>query len=148
MIDIFDIRLRNALREDLGSTYGVDIGHSTSREPVPSYQIGISFGADPARLDSLTRIVFQQIDSLQTHGVTPEEIAKAKEAQRRDWETNTKRNGYWLGQIAARDLNKERIADFLILPERLNNISAKQVQAAALLLRRDNYVRVSLVPER
>jgi zinc protease len=148
MLDIFDIRLRDVLREDLGATYGVDVRFAVSREPVPSYSINVSFGADPARLDSLTATVFAQIDKLQQNGVTADEIAKVKETQRREWETNVKRNGYWLGQIVGRDMAGEPVSDLLSFPQRLERVSAAQVQKISALMRKDNYVRVSLVPER
>ena len=148
MLDILEIRLRDVLREDMSGTYGVDVGFSTQREPVPQYSIGISFGADPARLDSLTRTVFRQIDLLKTKGVTAAEIAKVKETQRREWETNVKRNEYWVGQIASRDEAHEKLADASNFPARLQQITAAQINAAAALLRKDNYVRVSLLPEK
>ncbi|HUP88208.1 MAG TPA: insulinase family protein [Longimicrobiales bacterium] len=148
MLDILEIRLREVLREDLGGTYGVDIGGSMSREPYPSYTISVSFGADPARIDTLTKVVFQQIDLLKAKGVTAEEVAKVKETQKRSWETNVKRNDYWLGQIIARDEGKERFADVLTLPSRIDKITAQQIARTADLLRRDNYVRVTLLPEK
>lgn len=148
MMDILEIRLRDVLREDLGGTYGVDVGYSTSREPTPNYTINISFGSDPARLDSLTETIFAEIAKLRTKGVTAEEVAKVKETQRRGWETNLKQNGYWLGQIVARDTGNEPLADVLTFPARLQKITAAQIREAASLLRADNYVRVSLVPEK
>ena len=148
MMDILEIRLRDVLREDMGGTYGVGAGANTAREPVPSYTIGISFGADPARLDSLTQTVFQQIARLQKDGVSAEEIAKVKETQKREWETAVKRNEYWVNQIAAKFDAGENVADLLKVPERLDKITAAQIQAAAQLMRKDNFVRVSLLPEK
>ncbi len=148
MMDILEIRLRDVLREDLGGTYGVGAAANTAREPVPSYTIGISFGAAPARLDSLTQAVFQQIARLQKDGVSAEEIAKVKETQKREWETAVKRNEYWVNQIAAKRDAGENVADLLKVPERLDKITAAQIQAASLLIRKDNYVRVSLLPEK
>lgn len=149
MVDILEVRLRDILREDMGGTYGVDIGFSTSREPIPSYSISMSFGADPARRDSLTQAVFQQIALLKTKGVTAAEIAKVKEAQRRGWETNMKRNEYWLGVISSRDEAREPLRDALTFPRRLNAITAAQINnAARVFLNEKNYVRVSLVPEK
>ena len=143
MLDILEIRLREVLREDMGGTYGVDVGGSTSREPTPSYTISVSFGADPARVDSLTKVVFQQIDLIQAKGVTADEIAKVKETQRRGWETNVKRNDYWLGQISGRDEMGESARDVLTLPDRLAKITAAQINRTAALLRKDNFVRVT-----
>lgn len=148
MTDILEIRLRDVLREELGGTYGVSVGFSTSREPVPNYAVQISFGADPARLDSLTATIFAEIGKLQKKGVSAEEIAKVKETQRRGWETNLKENSYWLSQIVARDASGEPIADVLTFPSRLQKVTAEQIRQAAALLRTDNYVRVSLVPEK
>ncbi|MGQ0816256.1 MAG: M16 family metallopeptidase [Gemmatimonadota bacterium] len=148
MRDVLEMRLRDVLREDLGGTYGVEVGFSTEREPTPSYAIMVSFGADPARLDSLTTRIFTEIDKLNTGGPTADEMAKVKETQRRDWEISLKQNGYWLGQIVGREMAGERVADLLSFPARLEKISAAQIQGAAALMRKDNYVRVSLVPEK
>jgi zinc protease len=149
MTEVLDMRLRDVLREDLGGTYGVNIGSSSSREPVPQYSVSISFGADPQRLEALTKTVFEQIEKFKKEGPTAEEMAKVKETQRREWETNLKRNGYWISQIAARDRVGEPIADVLSFPQRLNTATPAMLQSAAQkYLRTDNYVRVSLVPER
>ncbi len=148
MTEVLDIRLRDVLREDLGGTYGVGIGSSAAREPVPQYTVTISFGADPQRLEALTATVFEQIEKFKREGPTAEEMAKVKETQRREWETNLKRNSYWASQIAARDRAGEPIADVLTFPHRLNAATAKMLQnAAQQYLKKENYVRVSLYPE-
>ncbi|MGQ0562078.1 MAG: M16 family metallopeptidase [Gemmatimonadota bacterium] len=148
MRDVLDMRLRDAIREELGGTYGVEVGQSTEREPMPTYAITISFAADPARLEALTTRIFAEIEKLKTAGVTAEEVAKVKETQRRQWEVNLEQNGYWLGQIAGRDRAGERIADLLSFPARLESVTAEQIKRAAALMRTDNYVRVSLLPEK
>ena len=148
MTEVLDMRLRDVLREDLGGTYGVSIGSSASREPVPQYSVSISFGADPQRLEALTKTVFEQIEKFKREGPTAEELAKVKETQRREWETNLKRNGYWVGQIQARDRAGEPIADVLTFPQRLNTATPEMLKNAAVkFLKTDNYVRVSLYPQ-
>lgn len=148
LAEVLDIRLRDVLREDLAGTYGASVSSSASREPTPQYSVTIAFGADPQRLESLTKTVFEQIEKLKKEPVTAEELAKVKEAQRREWETNLKRNAYWAGQIIARDRAGEPIADVLSFPQRLNTATPAMLQQAALrFLRSDNYVRVSLYPE-
>jgi zinc protease len=149
MTEVLDLRLRDVLREDLGGTYGVNIGSGSAREPVPQYSLTISFGADPQRLESLTKTVFEQIEKLKREGPTADELARVKETQRREWETNLKRNAYWIGQIAARDRLGEPIADVLSFPDRLNTATPAMLRTAAQrYLRTDNYVRVSLYPEK
>lgn len=149
MTDVLELRLRDVLREDLGGTYGASVSSSSTREPTPRYSVRVSFGADPQRLESLTKTVFEQIEKLKQQPPTAEELAKVKEAQRREWETNMKRNAYWVAQIAARDRAGEPIADALNFPDRLNALTpARLQQAAQRYLRSDNYVRVSLYPEK
>ena len=149
MTEVLDLRLRDVLREDLGGTYGVSIGSGSAREPVPQYSLTISFGADPQRLESLTKTVFEQIEKLKRDGPTADELARVKETQRREWETNLKRNAYWIGQIAARDRLGEPIADVLSFPDRLSTATPEMLRTAAQrYLRMENYVRVSLYPEK
>jgi zinc protease len=149
MTEVLDIRLRDVLREELRGTYGVSVGSSVSREPTPQYTIRISFGADPQRLEALTKTVFEQIEKLKQAPPTADELAKVKETQRREWETNLKRNPYWAAQIAARDRADEPIADIMTFPQRLERATAAQLQTAAQrYMPIKNYVRVSLYPER
>lgn len=149
MTDVLDLRLRDVLREDLGGTYGVSISSGAARDPVPQYSVRISFGADPQRLEALSKTVFEQIANFQREGPTADELARVKETQRREWETNLKRNAYWAGQIVARDRAGEPIADVLSFPQRLERATAEQLRdAARSYLRTDHYVRVSLYPER
>jgi zinc protease len=149
MTEVLDLRLRDVLREDLGGTYGVSVGSSVAREPVPYFTVDISFGADPQRLEALTKTVFEQIQKFQREGPTADELAKVKETQRREWETNMKRNAYWAGQIEGRDRAGEPIADVLSFPQRLNAATAAMLQTAAQrYLSKSNFVRVSLYPEK
>ncbi len=148
MTEVLDLRLRDVLREDLSGTYGVSIGSAAARDPQPTYSVRIGFGADPQRLDSLTQIVFEQIDKLKREGPTAAEMAKVKETQRREWETNIKRNAYWANQIIARERLGEPLADVLTFPQRLENATAAMVKTAAQrYLDTNNVVRVSLMPE-
>lgn len=149
MTEVLDIRLRDVLREDLSGTYGASVSSAATREPTPRYSVTISFGADPQRLESLTKTVFEQIDKLKKAPPTAEELSKVRETQRREWETNLKRNAYWASQIAARDRIGEPLGDILTFPQRLDTATPAMLQSAAQrYLRVDNYVRVSLYPER
>ncbi len=66
LLDVLRIKLRERVREDLSGTYGVRIRGDLSRYPRERYQITLSFGTNPERVDELTREIFIQIDSLQT----------------------------------------------------------------------------------
>ncbi len=146
--DVLRIKLREVLREDLGGTYGVGVSGSSARDPDQEYSFRISFGADPERLEELTEVVFQQIDSLRTHGPTQEYIDKVKETQRRSRETNLRRNGYWLGRLSAAVRHGTDPRNILDDEKFIDGLTAEMIRAAAeMYLRTDNYVQVSLFPE-
>jgi len=145
---VMRIRLREVLREDMGGTYGVGVGGGGSRDPYPNYEIRITFGADPDRLEELTSTVFQQIDSLKAHGPTTEELEKVKEQQRRSRETDLRENSFWLSQLVSADLYDYDPRIILEFEEFVDGLTIEALQAAAATyFDTDNYVRVSLYPE-
>ncbi len=147
--DALEIELRDVIREDLGGTYGVNVSHTTSRDPWQRYSLTIEFGAAPDRLEELTRVAFAHIEKVQTQGFAAATIEKVKETQRRTFETNMKQNGYWVSQLLGAAQLGEAPDAFLRYPSLVDALTAQQVQdAAKRYLRKENYVRVSLVPER
>ena len=146
--ELLNIKLREALRENLGGTYGVSVSPSASREPKPSYRFTIGFGAAPERLEALTAAALAQIDSVKKFGTTPEYLTKVKEAALRARETAIKQNGYWLSQISSFDQNGWPLKEIPNGEQLISSLTVKDLQRAATeYLRTDNYVRVSLYPE-
>ncbi|MBE0594166.1 MAG: insulinase family protein, partial [Gemmatimonadales bacterium] len=147
--EVLRIRLRERLREDLGGTYGADVSSGASRFPDREYTLRISFGSDPGRVEELTGVVFEEIESLQQLGPTAEELEKVREIQRRDRETSLRENGFWLGQLVLYDQLGLDPRDLLSFDGLIRNVSVEQIRTAAIrYLRQDNYVLVSLFPER
>jgi zinc protease len=148
MASALRIKLREALREDLGGTYGVGVNASTSQFPVEDYSLAISFGCSPDRVDELSKEVFNQIDSLKLYGADELVLTKVKETQRRERETNLKRNGFWLSVLQfyyQHGIEPESIWEF---DERVEKLSTENIRAAAQkYFDMDNYVKVVLLPE-
>jgi zinc protease len=144
---VLDTRLREVIREEMSGTYGVGVGRSYEPFPEPRYSISVSFGSDPDRVDELVQAVFSEIRSLQEDGPSPEELRAAREQERRGRETNLRENSWWAAQLASSyqyDLDPRHLLDESLLEE----VSAETVRRdAALWLRLDNYVKVSLFPE-
>ncbi|MDP9347798.1 MAG: insulinase family protein [Gemmatimonadota bacterium] len=146
--EVLRLRLRDVLREDLGGTYGVSVGASAQRDPVPTYSVSIGFGAAPERLDELTRAVLAQVDSLKKAGPTAEELQKVKEARRRQRETDLRDNSFWISQLL---YYGNHGWDPRAIPgeeEQVAKLDAAAIrEAARRFLDTANYVHVSLVPE-
>ncbi|NVM56519.1 MAG: insulinase family protein, partial [Desulfobacterales bacterium] len=122
MTQVLRIKLREVLREDLGGTYGVSVQAAPSRYPEERYRFTIHFGCDPERVQELTAVVFEQIDSLKTFGTTVKYLTKVKETQRRERETNLKRNEFWLSIIETYDYHGEALPDILKYDELVDGL--------------------------
>jgi len=147
--EVLNTRLREVLREDLGGTYGVSVNGSIRDTPYENYQIVVTFGCAPDRVDELVQNVWDNIADLQTNGPLETHIDNAREGAFRSWQTGLEENGYWLNSLEfylSRDMDPTRIlnnpADFL------DSITPEDVaDAARKYLRKDQFVRVTLYPE-
>ena len=148
MADVLSIKLREVLREDMGGTYGVSVAASPVHYPEERYSFTISFGCDPARVEELTAVVFEQLDSLKTYGTTMKYLTKVKETQLREREVNLQDNEFWLSIIETYDYHGEALEDILNYDELVEGLTLESIQnTAQRYLDLDNYVQVTLYPE-
>jgi zinc protease len=149
MAEVLQIRLRESLREDLGGTYSVSASAGYTKTPRQEYSVTISFGCSPDRTDELVKTVFKEIEQLKTNGPTDKQVADVKETFLRDQETNMKQNGYLLAQIAARYEYSEDLTSLFNMADYYNKLDAATVRdAARQYLKNDNFVKVTLFPEK
>jgi zinc protease len=149
LADVLEMRLRDVLREDLGGTYGAGVSQSTHRFPEGLYTFSIGFGSAPDRVEELVQVVFAELERLKTEGPDPDALGRAREQQRRSFETNVKRNEYWLSVLLREAETGEPARDVLDFPQRLQAVTPERVRdAARRWLDTDNYLRVTLLPER
>ena len=148
MARVFQIKLREVLREDLGGTYGVGVHASTSRWPDTEYSLNISFGCDPVRVDELTQTVFAQIDSLKNMGTTDKYLKKVRETQKRTRETNLKKNRFWLNTLRSVTYYGSDPKDIMTYDDLVEKLTLDDIrQAARKYFDETNFVKVVLLPE-
>jgi len=148
LADVLRMKLREILREDLGGTYGVSVGASPSRYPVALYRINIGFGCSPDRLEELTEMVFQQIDSLKNEGIAESYVSKVKEMDLRRRETNLKENRFWLNRLFSFYTYDEDPGNILKYDQLVATLSSESIKnAAQKYFNTMNYVKVYLTPE-
>jgi len=147
LADVLEHRLRESLREEQGGTYAVFVMSSVTRQPWESYRVSIAFGADPARLEDLTAEVFRQIERLQEEPPLGSEIRAVREARKRAREARREQNGPLLEDLVnAYRYELDPVAALQETP--LESVTEGEVRRAArTYLRRDRYVRVTLLPE-
>jgi zinc protease len=146
---VMETRLRNALREDRGGTYGVGIRPGYDRIPEESYSIMINFGTDPERVEELSRVVFEEIEKIKAEGPTEDEVRNVKEAEIRSFETSVESNGWWLSQLVFRYRSGEDPGGLLTFKESLEKLDREVIrEAARTYFNTENYVQVTLLPEK
>ncbi len=143
-----ETRLRKVLREEMGGTYGVGVGATYDRFPDEGYGIRVGFGSDPERVEELTEVVFREIESFKDPGPDADDVKAVREIQRRSKETNLSENRFWVAQLTFADqygTDPRTLTSY----ELIEGLTPEKVRAAAQrYLKTDNYVLVSLFPEK
>ena len=149
MTELLQTRLLEKLREDLGGTYSITVSPEYQRIPKQEYSVTIQFGSDPERSEELVKRVFQEIEDLKANGPTVKQLNDVKEALLRGFETSSKQNNFLLSQISLKYQVGEDPASIWQLPELYKKLDAATIkQAAKTYLNTNNFVRVTLLPEK
>ncbi|MBN1780742.1 insulinase family protein [bacterium] len=148
MIQIMNIRMREVIREDLSGTYGVRVTGRVYKYPRERFDIRISFGCEPERVNELSDAVYMQIDTLLQNGPRPKDLEKVRESQLRTHEINVKNNSYWMQSLIWLDLYKLDYSVVETLPELIRSMQCDSIQEVArICFQQKNRVRVILYPE-
>jgi zinc protease len=148
-MELFQIKLNESLREQLGGVYSPSAGGGCGRLPRQEYSIQVQFNSSPENVEKLTKTVFALIDSLKTQGPTAADVAKVKEELTRSREVEVKQNGYWVSNIMARDQAGEDIAGLLgSYDAMVKGLSPALIQETMKkYFDMSNYARFVLLPE-
>jgi zinc protease len=148
MAETLEGNLQRTLREDLGGTYGVSVAPAFQQRPRGAYRITISFACDPARLDSLVRALFQDIERFRQTGPSRDQVADGRLALARDLETNSRNNAFLLNQLTYKYEYGEDPGEVFRLQEFYDRITPAAIRdAARTYLDPTRYVKVTLLPE-
>jgi zinc protease len=148
---VLQSRLLDTIRQQLGGTYSITAAQTTEKLPRPEYSVRIEWTCDPARTADLVQRVFQEIEFVKSTPFRPEQMVLIREALLRQFQENSRENGFLLDQISQRYANGDQaaLAAILNLPDRLGALTGEQIQdAARRYLDAKRYVKVTLVPEK
>ena len=145
---VLNIRLREILREELGGTYGVNVGFSNS-PPLKGYgSMVIQFKSSPDNVDKLVGASLKEIERLKAEGPSAEDVDKVKELERRDLETNAKQNAYWMGSMQTVHMYGWDPAGIARRTERTERLTPEIVKAMfQKYFPMERYTLVTLKPE-
>jgi zinc protease len=146
---VLQIRLRDELREELGSTYSVSASYSNMLPERGYGTLAIDYGSSPENAEKLAAAVIAQITRLRAKGPTTDEVAKVREQNRQDLETAATQNPYWLSSLQSAHLLGRDPKTILERPARLERVTAARVHAAAKkYISGTRYTVATLLPEK
>ena len=144
-------RLFDTIRQQLGGTYSIEVEPLTQKFPRPEFSVRITWACDPARVDTLVQRVFDEIAFVKRTPLTSLQVERIRAALLRDYDENSQDNGYLLNQIVRRyeDGSPDSVGSVFNVPDQIAALTGGQIQQAAqIFLNSDNYVRVTLMPEK
>lgn len=148
MIQVLNIPMREALREDKGGVYGVRVSGGLSKEPKGRFTSSIRYGCDPDMVDELISEAKAVVHKLQTEGPDPEDLASIKEQQYRAYERSLRENGFWMSALNTYIRNDIEFDAVHKRVARTDALTADMIQAAAIKYFDDtNYFEAKLFPE-
>src|SRR6185436_10618775 len=88
LADVLNIKLIEQLREEKGGVYGINASGGLQKIPYSYSTFSISFPCAPENADTLTQAALAELNKIIKNGVTPEDLAKIKEQQKRKLEVD------------------------------------------------------------
>ncbi|MDP3441853.1 MAG: insulinase family protein, partial [Ignavibacteria bacterium] len=143
----FNIKLRESMREDLGGVYGVGARQSTKKLPKSNITLTINWGTNPDMVDTLSKVVFNEMNHLIANGPTEDDLAKVKETTIRERESNDKQNRFWNSYLDANYFNGDVTETYETYRDAANAVTIEDLkQIARKYFTPEKYLRVVSYP--
>jgi len=149
LCSILSTKLLEEIREKESGVYTIGAYPQVQKHPVPRYDIVIFFSCDPARLEELTTKVIAEIDKLKNNGPAEADLLKSQEKLRREYETNSRENSYWIGKLSEIECGDLSVEEFKNFNNYVNQISQESLKTIAnTYFNYNNYIKVVLKAEK
>ena len=98
MADVLDMIFIETLREDEGGTYGASVGSQFNFNN-NTWQLMYAYKTAEEKLERMEARADKELEEMLKHGAKADHFNKVKEAAIKQYEINSKTNGYWEGAI-------------------------------------------------
>ncbi|TMQ65866.1 MAG: insulinase family protein, partial [Candidatus Eisenbacteria bacterium] len=131
-----------------GATYSASVSF-TNRTPLTGYAtMSVAFGCAPENVEKMVSATLAEVKKLRDQGPSADDVQKDQEIERRELETNLRRNPYWTGSMQTvhslgwdpRRIAKRRERIELLTTQNLRESFRKYFPL-------DHYTVVTLLPE-
>lgn len=145
---ILTIKLVEELRENESGVYGINASGYLTKVPYGSYRFNISFPCGPENAEKLTESALRELQKIIDNGPEAKDLAKYKEGELLEYKENIKQNRTWLSNFRNSYTNGLNPEDILKTEEKVNALTAKEVQDVAKKYLGKDKVIGMLMPEK
>ncbi|MFI5132743.1 MAG: M16 family metallopeptidase [Chitinophagales bacterium] len=147
--EALEIKLIEQLREEKSGVYTISASGDLEKFPYQHSSFSISFPCAPENTDSLTKSAIDELKKMLKNGVTPEDMEKVKEQQKRKLEVDLKQNQFWMGSLFDTYYYGNNPKEILSLQKQIDGLTSKMIQdAAKKYINPAIYIRAVLKPEK
>jgi len=147
LIEIMQIKVTEALREQRGLVYTANVSGGMARHPYANYTINIGLPTAPENVDKAIEATFAEVRKLQEKGPEEADLAKVKENWSSNYRKALRENGWWLVNLQSALVNKTDPKLLLRQNDMIASLTVADVQAAAKrYFDFNNYVQVVMHP--
>ena len=148
MAEIFQIRLREVLREEQSGTYAVGAFPTLGRVPREEWILHVAYFSAPERAYELADYVFQVAEEIKNGDLSPDYLQRVTGAQIQDYETSIETNPFWRDAIRDLYFHDLGVDAAPQIPELADEITMQEIAAAARkYITEERYVHMTLFPE-
>ncbi|MES2484909.1 MAG: insulinase family protein [Bacteroidota bacterium] len=145
--EILTIKLLEQLRENESGVYGINARGSMGKVPYGSYNFNISFPCGPENAEKLTASALAELQKIIDNGPEAKDLTKFKEAELLDYKKDIKDNNFWLSYFEKSFINGSSPEEIFAIEKKVNDVTAKDVQAVAKKYLTKDKVIGMLMPE-
>lgn len=148
--EVMEIKMLETIREEMGGVYSPMLAIEMNPFPKGTVSFMVMFGCDPERADTLTWAVLDEMKRIMAEGPLEVDMAKVRELRKRNFETQSKTNNFWLQVMKNHDYNGDDPSRYTAERQAklAESMTAKKVQKAAKkYFGKMVYVRVVLGPD-
>ncbi|PHQ28085.1 M16 family metallopeptidase [Leeuwenhoekiella nanhaiensis] len=145
--EVLTIKLIEQLREEIGGVYGVGANGNLRKYPYGNATFSISFPCGPDNVEKLTEAALAETEKLKENGPTAEDLAKVKETYLQERKDKMQQNGFWLSVLQESDEDDMDISRMMSFEERVQALTAEELQEVANKYLDANYFMGVLMPE-
>ena len=146
--EILTIKLTEELRENESGVYSIRANGSLNKIPYGSYRFNVSFPCGADNAEKLTASALREVQKLIDNGPEAKDLAKYKEGELLDYKKNIKENRTWLSNLSNSYSEGRNPEEIFTLEEKVNALTAKEVQEVAKkYLTKDKVIGI-LMPEK